>query len=120
MTERLSDLVGRNIAVAVEALSVPQMVKDQLEHEVVPFMAPSRSDPRSLNLNYIIGLGLPTRNGDYVMLFRPLEDPHSEAETGTLVRRLVADVQQQVTEADQRMAATLNGGKIFPGGLYTG
>jgi hypothetical protein len=117
VADRLSDRIAKTIDATVEDMDIPEVVKDQLEYEVVPFMAPDMQQRGSVNLHYMLGLGLPASTGDSVMLFHPIEDPHDEDEIGRLVRLVFADVQQQVSEIELGKAAGLNGHKKSAGGL---
>lgn len=117
MVARLSDTIVRQIEAVIEEMSLPQAVKDQTECEVVPFMAPDPQTRGAVNLNYMIGIGLPTSGGDAVMFFHPLEDPHSRTEIGMLVRRLFSDVQHQVTREEQALQGISNGERRSEGGL---
>lgn len=123
MTARLTDLVVRHIEAAIEDLNIPQAVKDQLEYEVVNFLTTSQpglitGGPPQFTVGWLVGLGLPTKSGDWVMPFLPLEDPHDQHEIGRLVVTLLGIVQSEVAQADLQINSALNGSRITPGGLH--
>lgn len=121
--KRLTEIVLGHIEAAIEGLEIPDAVKDQLEFDVINFLTTSQpglitGGPPQLSVGWMIGLGLPTRAGDWVMPFLPLEDPHDQHEIGRLVVTLLGTVQSEVAQADLQMASALNGGRITPGGLH--
>lgn len=121
--KRLTEIVLGHIEDAIEGLEIPQAVKDQLEFDVINFLTTSQpgliaGGPPQLSVGWMIGLGLPTKSGDWVMPFLPLEDPHDQHEIGRLVVTLLGTVQSEVAQADLQVTAALNGGRITSGGLH--
>lgn len=122
MTARLTDIVARYIESAIEVLDLPQAVKDQVEYEILTYLTPAQSGlitggPPSLTVGWMIGIGLPTKAGDHLMPFLPLDDPHSMHEIHTVVESLLGQVQQEVAQADLQVNSVLNGHRATPGGL---
>jgi hypothetical protein len=117
----MTDIVVHHVEAAIEGLDVPGEVRQQIEYEVLPFLAPEPpSSPFAqpqLSLKFIIGVGLPTLAGDHHIPLHPLDDPHDPAEITRLVQQLFETAQAMVAEADGKIRAAANGHKASPGGL---
>lgn len=115
MSVRLTDMAVERVLAALGGLQVPQVVKDQIEWEVMPSMG------RDGSLAYVPMIGLPVPNtaDDFEMAIgAPGLDPHApQAEWDRAVRLLVEQVQVQSAERAMRNASPQNGHKTSPGGL---
>ena len=111
---RISDILGQRITVAIEALPVLAVVREQIDWEVAPALLPRGS---GMVLAYMVAVSLPVPGsveGDKVLYMTPLEDPDAgQDQVSALVEGLYLKAQQ---EADERRSQ-LNGHREPPGGL---
>lgn len=111
---RISDILGQRVVIAIEALPVLAVTRDQIDWEIAPALLPRGG---GMVLAYMVAISLPVPGsieGDKVLYMTPLEDPDADQEqVSALVEGLYLKAQQ---EADQRRAH-LNGGRQSSGGL---
>jgi hypothetical protein len=111
---RISDVLAQRIIIAIEALPVLSVVRDQIDWEIAPALLPRGA---GMVLAYMVAVSLPVPGsveGDKVLYMAPLDDPDASQDTVTsLVEGLYLKAQQEV---DQRHAQ-LNGHRESPGGL---
>lgn len=121
MARRISDAIESCINRAVEALEIPQAVKESIEWEIAPALIPAG---REMALAYMVAVSLPVPGSveeDYVLNMKPLRDPHADqAAVTALVTDLYVLCEQQADAIRAQMNALSNGHKKSPGGLIIG
>lgn len=118
MARRISDAIESCINRAVEALEIPQAVKESIEWEISPALIPTG---RELSLAYMVAICLPVPGSvedDYVLQMKPLRDPHADqAAVTALVADLYGLCEKAADEIRARLNALSNGHKKSAGGL---
>jgi hypothetical protein len=119
MARRISDAIESCINRAVEALEIPQAVKESIEWEISPALIPTG---REMALAYMVAISIPVPGSveeDYVLQMKPLRDPHADqAAVTALVEELYGLCEKAADEIRAQMNALSNGHKKSPGGLY--
>lgn len=115
---RISDLLGRRVAAAIEELPVLSVARDGINWEITPALMPGAG---GLVLAYMVAVSIPVPGsveGDRVLYMAPLDDPDASQETvSTLVRSLHDRCQAEAAERQARVNAHSNGHRESPGGL---
>lgn len=121
MARRISDAIESCINRAVEALEIPQEVKESIEWDISPALIPTG---REMALAYMVAISIPVLGSiedDYVLHMKPLRDPHADqAAVTALVSELYALCEQAADEIRARLNSLSNGHKKSPGGLIIG
>jgi hypothetical protein len=121
MARRISDAIENCINRAIEALEIPQAVKESIEWEVSPALIPVG---REMSLAYMVAISIPVPGSveeDYVLQMKPLRDPHADQGVVTaLVEELYGLCEQAADEIRAQLNALSNGHKKTPGGLIIG
>lgn len=112
MAKRLSEIVAARVEQAISGLEVIASDKDDVEWEVIPFVALDST------VRWLVGIGLPVPvSGDTVMLFTLLSDPHDKDEVTRIVRAMYAAAVSEAAEATARATSASGGHGRTPGGL---
>ena len=122
MAKRTADVLIAKILVAIDALQVPQVIKDRIEWDTVPtLLTRNRSD---LLMGYMVAISLPVPGlqDEYVMYTVPVEDPHlSQDDMNRAVAALYRQAQEEADQLSAGQRTLQNGhgelGGTTPGGL---
>jgi hypothetical protein len=110
VAKRISDVLGKKVDAAIDALPVLMLIRIEAEWEIAPALLPGGNG---------VSLPVPGSVGDdYVLYMAPLDDPHASQETvNGLVSGLYGKCQAEVDEIRARLRAQSNGRRQSPGGL---
>lgn len=118
MAKRISDVLGKKVDAAIDALPVLMLIRSEAEWEIAPALLPGGN---GMTLAYMVAVSLPVPGSvgdDYVLYMAPLDDPHASQETvNGLVSGLYGKCQAEVDEIRARLRAQSNGRRQSPGGL---
>jgi hypothetical protein len=103
MARRISDAIENCVNRAVEALEIPQAVKESIEWEIAPALIPTGSlGAREMKLAYMVAISIPVSGSadeDYALQMKPLRDPYAgQAVVTALVTELYGLCQQAADE----------------------
>lgn len=113
MQPRLTEAALERVRLAIDALPVPQVVKDGIEWDAMPALT-----PEGLCLVPMIMMKVPGTVMDYVLKtgVPGLEVHEGQSEWNEAIRRLYGSAQE---ECDQRAALSNGNGHRPAGGLWT-
>lgn len=115
MSERLTEIVAAKVEAAIEALAVPQVVKDSIAWDLVPAISPG-----AFQFLIVMCVPVPGTPDKALRLEPPALDPDVDQETvNQVVRVKLSEVQQDADRLALQAAIPQNGhSKTTPGGLH--
>lgn len=116
MAQQMSAVVGAKVEAGIEALEVPQLIKDTMSWDVSPALIPAG---REFQMVFMVAIAIPVPGtDDHVLEAEPLMDAHAPQDVvSTHVRVLYGRCQAKADTVQLATRAPLNGGRLTPGGL---
>ena len=116
MSDRITDVAAARVLAAIEALQVPQVVKDSIKWDVVPAISPN-------GFQFMVAIAVPVPGTEDIALRLepPAFDPFADQGIiNELVRQRLAGAQEDADRYSMRAKIPQNGHKTTPGGLHIG
>lgn len=111
MARRISEVAAQRVAAAIEALAVPQAVKETMGWELIPAMIRL---PGGIGFGFVLAISIPvplTLDDQALSMSRePLDSTAPQSEFNTAVAMLYAGAQLQADEQQAASARAANGG----------